>query len=129
MKSNVQQGEEGEVQEERKKMEEPMPVFEQECSYDEENALLICNIKPILFNCRDLATASTAYVVPAFNVLSPHVLPAASRSLFNSILRKSSHQETAAGGARMAKCCHLPRLPRRHERRRAQDPHVHSISF
>lgn len=68
------------MQEERKKMEEPMPVFEQECSYDEENALLICNIKPILFNCRDLATASTAYV--PFNVLSPYVLPAASRSLF-----------------------------------------------
>lgn len=42
------------------KKEEPMPVFEQECSYDEENALLICNIKPILFNCRDLATASTS---------------------------------------------------------------------
>jgi hypothetical protein len=63
---------EREVQEKRKrmeKMEEPMPVFEQECSYDEENALLICNIKPILFNCRDLATASTSCVVPAFNDL------------------------------------------------------------
>jgi hypothetical protein len=110
-------------------MEEPMPVFEQECSYDEENALLICNIKPILFNCRDLATASTAYVVPAFNVLSLCSACCLPITLLNSILRKSSHQETAAGGARMAKCCHMPRLPRRHQGRRAQDPHVHSISF
>lgn len=39
-----------------------MPVFEQECSFDPENALLICNIKPVLFNFRDLASAvATSY--------------------------------------------------------------------
>jgi hypothetical protein len=41
-------------------MEPSLPVFDQECTYDETNALLICNIKPILFNCRDLATACSA---------------------------------------------------------------------